>query len=214
MACAKRLLTRIFSSVVAASLMLGSMALAAETNFTDVPSGSWYEEPISWAVEEGVTTGTSESTFSPDVTCSKAEILTFIWRACGSQEPAISNPFTDISSVDYYYNAALWAYENGIVDGIVFSPNTPCSRSMAVTYLWAKEGRPTPSTSASFTDVGSNADYVQAVSWAVEQEITNGTSATAFSPDEICSRSQIVTFLYRDVGNDELDGSSVIDLIF
>lgn len=214
MACAKRFLTRIPISVVAALLMLGSTALAAGTNFTDVPSGIWYEEPVSWAVEEGITTGTSESTFSPDVTCSKAEILTFIWRAGGSKDPTISNPFTDISPSDYYYNAALWAYANEMVDGATFLPNTPCTRSMTVTYLWEKEGRPAPSASASFTDVGSNADYVQAVSWAVEQEITNGTSTTTFSPDEICSRAQIVTFLYRDVGNDELDGSTVIDIIF
>ena len=214
MAYAKRLLTRVSSSVVAVSLMVGCTVSAVETHFTDVPSGIWYEEPVSWAVEEGVTTGTSESTFSPDVTCSKAEILTFIWRACDSQEPTISNPFTDISSDAYYYNAALWAYENGMVNGTAFSPDTPCTRSMAVTYLWEKEGRPTSSMPANFVDVNSNADYAQAVSWAVEQEITNGTSATAFSPDEICSRAQIVTLLYRDVGNDELDGSTVIDIIF
>ena len=149
-----------------------------------------------WAVEKEITSGTSATTFSPNEDCTTAQILTFLWRANGSPKPAVSNPFSDISSGDYYADAAVWAYEKGMVYGTAFGGDTLCTRSMAVTYMWKAAGSPNAGKS-DFTDVSANADYAQAVAWAVEQEVTSGTTATAFSPNDICTRGQIVTFLYR-----------------
>ena len=174
-------------------------ALAAQANkapFVDVSADAYYNVPVRWAVEKKITSGTSATTFSPDTTCSTAQILTFLWRANGSPEPAISNPFTDVPGDAYYTKAAVWAYEKGLVSGSRFGGDTPCTRASAVTYLWKLAGRPAGG-SASFTDVSGQAPYAQAVAWAVKEGITSGTSATTFSPDLICSRGQIVTFLYR-----------------
>ena len=165
-------------------------------NFTDVKTGDWFAEPVKWAVEKNITAGTSATTFSPNTDCSVAQILTFLWRANGSPKPTTANPFSDVKSGDYYADAAAWAYEKGMVSGTTFGGNTPCTRSMAVTYMWKAAGSPS-AEAASFTDVPANADYAQAVAWAVEQGVTAGTSATTFSPDSICTRGQIVTFLYR-----------------
>lgn len=164
--------------------------------FTDVKTGDYYAEPVLWAVEKGITAGTSETTFSPNENCSVAQILSFLWRANGSPKPTTANPFSDVKSGDYYADAAAWAYEKGMVSGTAFGGNAPCTRSMAVTYMWKAAGSPNAKAS-SFTDVPANADYAQAVAWAVEQEITSGTSATTFSPDSVCTRGQIVSFLYR-----------------
>lgn len=164
--------------------------------FTDVKTGDYFAEPVLWAVEKGITAGTSETTFSPNENCSVAQILSFLWRANGSPKPTTANPFSDVKSGDYYADAAAWAYEKGMVSGTAFGGNTPCTRSMAVTYMWKAAGSPS-AKAASFADVSAGADYAQAVAWAVEQEITSGTSATTFSPDSVCTRGQIVSFLYR-----------------
>ncbi len=164
--------------------------------FTDVKTGDFFAEPVKWAVEKGITEGTSETTFSPAADCYTAQILSFLWRANGSPKPTGSNPFTDVKSSDFYADAAIWAYEKGMVSGTTFGGNTLCTRSMAVMYMWKAAGSPS-AKAASFADVPAGADYAQAVAWAVEQEITSGTSATTFSPDDICTRGQIVSFLYR-----------------
>ena len=164
--------------------------------FSDVKTGDYFAEPVLWAVEKGITAGTSATTFSPNTDCSVAQILTFLWRANGSPKPSGSNPFSDVKSGDYYAEAAVWAYEKGMVSGSTFGGNTPCTRSMAVTYMWKAAGSPNAGKSG-FTDVPANANYAGAVAWAVEQGMTAGTSASTFSPDNVCTRGQIVTFLYR-----------------
>ena len=164
--------------------------------FTDVKTGDFFADPVKWAVEKGITEGTSETTFSPAADCYTAQILSFLWRANGSPKPTGSNPFTDVKSSDFYADAAIWAYEKGMVSGTTFGGNTLCTRSMAVMYMWKAAGSPS-AKAASFSDVPAGADYAQAVAWAVEQKITSGTSATTFSPDDICTRGQIVSFLYR-----------------
>lgn len=175
--------------------------------FTDVKTGDWFAEPVKWAVERGITTGTSVTTFSPNNTCTKAHILTFLWRAKGEPMPTVTNPFSDVKDRSYYYNAALWAYENGLVSGNSFKPDSLCTRAQTVTYQWKLAGSPA-APAAAFTDVSSTADYAAAVAWAVEKEITTGTSATTFSPNDTCTRGQIVTFLYRDMGGSPADTDS------
>ena len=171
-------------------------AVPAAGSFTDVKEDDYFAQSVQWAVEKNITSGTSKTTFSPKQNCTVAQILTFLYRANGSPKPAGASPFTDVTSGDYFADAAAWAYEKGIVSGAAFAGNTPCTRSMAVTYMWKAAGSP-GAKSAGFTDVPAGADYAQAVAWAVEHGITAGTSATTFSPDRICSRGQIVTFLYR-----------------
>ena len=171
------------------------VAPSEQSRFTDVSSNSYYAVPVEWAVEQGITSGTSATTFSPDNTCTTAQILTFLWRAKGSPEPAsTTSAFADIQENDYFYKAALWARENGLVTGTAFDGDTPCTRYATVTYLWKLAGQPEPEGNNPFTDVPSE---VQPVVWAMEQEITAGTSATTFSPATTCTRGQIVTFLYR-----------------
>ena len=167
--------------------------------FTDVFITDYYADPVLWAIEKEITTGTTETTFSPGSTCTNAQILTFLWRAYGCPEAAIENPFSNLTGDEYYYEAALWAYENGMVSAPVFDADASCTRAATVLYLWQAAGQTEPSSLSSFADVPADADYATAVSWAVEQDITNGTSDTAFSPDQICSRGQIVTFLYRNL---------------
>lgn len=191
------------SSILSGSTSQISSLLGTSVLFSDVASDSWYAESVSWAVRKGITTGTTATTFTPSRTCTVAEILTFLWRAAGEPEPAIKNPYGDISPNAYYYKAALWAYEQGIETGYTFAStrrfdgNANCTRSMAVTYIWKLMGRPTANHSSNFTDVPASAEYARAVAWAVERGVTNGISATTFSPNTTCTRAQIVTFLYR-----------------
>lgn len=164
--------------------------------FFDVKSDAYYCGPVLWAVERGITAGTSLTTFSPDATCTKGQILTFLWRAEGQPEPSIANSFRDISSSDYYYKAAIWATEHGLVSGAAFGASEPCTRAMTAAYLWKLAGSPA-AAGGGFSDVPASADYAQAVAWAVSQGITSGTGNNQFSPSAICTRGQIVTFLYR-----------------
>ncbi len=174
----------------------GSTAKPA-TSFTDVASGAYYADAVKWAVDKKITSGTTATTFSPNTTCSNGQILTFMWRANGQLESTIANPFTDVKDSNYFYQAALWASEKGLMAGTTLGADAPCTRSMVVTYLWKLAGQPSATNATSFTDVDSNADYAKAVAWAVEQGITSGTSATTFAPDTTCTRGQIVTFLFR-----------------
>lgn len=170
----------------------------SKTNpFTDVSAGDYFADAVAWAVEKNITTGTTKTTFSPSTTCTRAQILTFLWRGVGSPKSDKANPFTDVSTNDYYYYAALWASEKGMVTGNLFEGNTPCTRSSTVTYLWKNAGSPKSNAKSTFTDVSQNTEYAAAVAWAVENAVTSGTSSTTFSPEQICSRGQIVTFLNR-----------------
>lgn len=167
--------------------------------FSDVPSTAYYYEPVEWAVRNGVTSGTTATTFSPDATCTRAQILTFMWRAQGSPEWFLDleqNPFTDVSENDYYYKAALWAYSWGIYTEEAFNGNTPCTRGETMLFLWRMCGKEDAGYST-FSDVDRNSEYSPAIAWAVKQGITSGTSATTFSPNNTCTRGQIMTFLYK-----------------
>ena len=168
--------------------------------FTDVKSTDYYSDAVQWAVEKNITSGTSKTTFSPNNTCSNAEILTFLWRANGSPEPTAANPFDDIKATDYFYKAALWAAEKGLVSGSTFGANTDCTCAMTMEYMWKAAGSPAASYNGKFNDVPANSDYAQAVAWAVENKITSGTGGSNFSPAATCTRGQIVTFLHRAMG--------------
>ena len=172
------------------------------TGFSDVAADTWYAKSVAWAVENGVTSGTGEGTFSPEETCTTAEILTFLWRAAGSPEPTVENPFSDVAEDVWYLTPALWAYEQGLVSGAQLQGDTPCTRADTMVFLWQLAGAP-EMDAPDFSDVAPDADYAQAVAWAVEEGITSGTGEGAFSPDEICDRSQIVTFLYQRFGKTE-----------
>ena len=170
-------------------------------NFKDVPTNAFYYDPVMWAVAEGITTGTSADTFSPDEVCNRGQVVTFLWRAAGKPEPKSEyNPFADVLTTDFFYKAVLWAKENGITTGTsatTFSPNENCNRGQVVTFLSrALKGAP-KKTDNPFTDVAAGAFYYNPVLWAVENGITNGTGADTFSPDEACNRGQVITFLYR-----------------
>lgn len=173
------------------------------TSFTDVPTGAYYEEAVGWAVEKGITKGTSDSTFTPDGVCTRAQAVTFLWRAAGSPAAkAGSLPFADVKAGSYYDDAVRWAVENGVTVGTsatTFSPNATCSRAQIVTFLWRAQKSPAAGSANPFDDVAGSAYYADAVQWAVQKDITKGTGATAFSPDANCIRAQIVTFLYRSM---------------
>ena len=188
-------------TAVAAAISSGGVSLPnTVSKFSDVKETDYFADAVQWAVERNITSGTSKTTFSPNVTCTKAQILTFLWHANGSPEPTAATPFTDVKTADYFYKAALWAAEKGLVSGSTFGANTDCTRAMTVEYMWKAAGSPAPAGKADFDDVPANADYAQAVAWAVEKNITSGTGDGNFSPAATCTRGQIVTFLYRAMG--------------
>lgn len=169
--------------------------------FMDVPKGSYYEKAVDWAVKNGITAGTGDNYFMPDGICTRAQAVTFLWRVAGSPTPKTEvMPFEDVPEGSYYYEAVLWAAENEITVGTsatTFSPELTCSRAHIVSFLWRAAGYPSAGTVNPFADVPENAYYINAMLWAVKQEITVGTTPSTFSPDEGCTRAQIVTFLYR-----------------
>ena len=188
--------------------------VAGQPAFADVPADAYFAAPVEWAVENGITNGTGANTFSPGKTCTRGQVVTFLWRASGSPAPqSTENPFEDVKTDDYFYQAVLWAKETGVTAGTSatkFSPNNGCTRGQVVTFLWRSAGSPAAdedelpiipgrATDAEpeFTDVVEGAYYEQAVRWAVRKGITNGTSANTFSPDRTCTRGQVVTFLFR-----------------
>ncbi len=170
--------------------------------FSDVSTWDYYCEPVLWAYVRGVTSGTAETTFSPNATCTRGQVVTFLWRAMGQPEPSSThNPFYDVSPGEYYYKAVLWAVENGITSGTgwgTFSPNAPCTRAHVVTFLHRAAGTPGYIDSRyPFVDVVDGSYYVDAMIWAVENSITSGVADALFAPDNPCTRGQTVTFLYR-----------------
>ncbi len=169
--------------------------------FVDVATGSYYEDAVDWAVGNGITQGTDDTHFSPDGICTRAQAVAFLWRAAGSPKPeTCTMPFADVPAGSYYYDAVLWAVENGITKGTsdtTFNPNMTCTRAQIVAFLWRSEKSPAAGTANPFADVKSTAYYADAVLWAVKENITRGTTNTTFSPDADCTRSQIVTFLWR-----------------
>ena len=167
--------------------------------FYDVPNDAYFYEAVKWAVDKGITNGLSDTMFGPYESCTRAQIVTFLWRAAGSPEPKTASSFTDVPANAYYAKAVAWAVENGITNGMTettFAPDATCTRGQSVTFLYrALKG--TASGSANFTDVKSDAFYADAINWAVANNVTNGTSNTTFSPNADCTRAEIVTFLYR-----------------
>ena len=173
----------------------------AETGvkFDDVNPDAYYASAVDWAVGKNITAGTTATTFSPDATCTRAQILTFLWRANGSPKATAANPFSDVKESDYYYDAAVWAGGFGMVPGSTFAADTPCTRASTVMYIWQSAGEPEDVYFGEFDDVAEDAEYAEAVAWALDEGVTSGTSDTTFSPDAICSRGQIVTFLNRAI---------------
>ena len=169
--------------------------------FTDVKETDWYYDSVLWAVQNGITNGTTATTFSPTMVCDRSQAVQFLWNAAGNPEPtSTANPFTDVKESDWYYKAVMWAVENGITNGTsatTFSPTMKCSRSQIVTFLWKAQGKPVLEATNPFTDVKTKDWFYDSVMWAVANGITAGTSATTFAPDMNCDRSQIVTFIYR-----------------
>lgn len=168
--------------------------------FNDVTVRDYFYDAVKWAVDRGITSGTSRYTFSPDAPCTRAQVVTFLWRAAGCPQPTSkSNPFADVRADDYFYDAVLWAVEHGITNGTsakTFSPDATVTRAQVVTFLWRANGQPAAGNSG-FLDVSSNAYYARAVDWAFANGITTGMDYGAFGPDTVCTRAQIVTFLYR-----------------
>ena len=175
-------------------------ATFAPKEFSDVAPDAWYHDAVQWAVINGVTEGTGETTFSPRDACTRAQVVTFLWRAAGEPQPTAENPFRDVPDDAYYHDAVLWAVEQGITKGTsddAFSPDAPCTRAQVVTFLYRAAGSPGTTAELAFKDVAADAWYADAVRWAVEQEITTGTSADTFSPNKTCTRAEVVTFLHR-----------------
>ena len=167
--------------------------------FVDVPAGTWYTDAVAWAVENGITNGTDETHFSPDLPCTRAQMVTFLWRAAGTPEPVGGEmPFTDVEKGSYYEKAVLWAVEQGITKGVSeteFAPDDTVTRAQTVTFLYRFAGAHVEAK-AIFADVPADAWYGEAVAWAYANGITTGTGDTTFSPEDPCVRAQIVTFLY------------------
>ena len=167
--------------------------------FSDVAADAYYSGAVAWAVANDITRGTSNTTFSPNASCTRAQVVTFLWRAAGCPAAADAASFTDVADDAYYAAAVAWAIEQGITKGTsdtTFSPNDFCSRAQFVTFLWRAAGCPAAANASTFADVAADSYYAAAVAWAVEQGITKGTSNTTFSPDDFCSRAQVVTFLW------------------
>ena len=183
----------------------GGADSCAGKRFGDAPQpGNWAHDAIDWAIDSAITNGTSATAFSPEMSCTRAQVVTFLWRAAGSPEPeSLDHPFTDVAAGSYYHKAVLWAVEQGITNGTAsnkFSPDMVCSRGQIVTFLWRYEGAPALKNAANpFKDVVSGAYYEKAVLWASKNGITSGTTPTTFRPDDTCTRAQVVTFLHRDV---------------
>ena len=191
------------ASKVTVEAMFKASAPTGKNPFIDVPAGSYYEDAVIWAVDKGITTGTSATTFNPNGICTRAQAVTFLWRAAGSPAPKTKvMPFADVKAGSYYYDAVLWAVEQGITKGTsdtMFSPDATCTRAQIVTFLWRANGSPAVSGNSAFTDVASDAYYAAAVTWAEKNGITGGIGGGLFGSNNNCTRAQIVTFIYRSV---------------
>ena len=183
-----------------------SAAFASEAvksvQFSDVPQNEYFYDAVNWAVEKGVTTGVGDNSFAPHSPCTRSQAVTFLWRAAGSPEPKGSESFSDVDPNGFYCKAVLWAVENGITAGVGggrFDPDGACSRAQIVTFLWRFAGKPAAQGGEKFIDVIATEYYNDAVTWAQVNGITSGTGDGCFSPERVCDRAQIVTFLYRDL---------------
>ncbi len=176
-------------------------AAGAAAEFTDVDKGAYYYDAVQWAVKNGIASGTTATTFSPDDACTRAQTVTLIWRASGSPAPkSEDNPFTDVQKDAYYYDAVLWAVEKGITSGATettFNPGATVTRGQVATFIYRNAGSPAVSTAGAFKDVPDDAYYSKPVAWVAAKGVTSGTDSNTFSPDKVCTRGQIVTFLYR-----------------
>lgn len=169
------------------------------TSFFDVFASDYYAEPVRWAVNKGITSGTGKYTFSPKQTCTRAQAVTFLWMAAGAPTVMGNTGFKDVPETAYYANAVKWAVKKGLTSGAGdsrFNPDGPCSRAQIVTFMYGAAGSPSVSGNNQFSDVPETAYYANAVKWAVQKGITSGTGNGLFSPDAACTRGQIVTFLY------------------
>lgn len=206
---------RILSCTLSLALLLTLFAVPAYAagEFTDVADDAYYADAVTWAVENKIAAGTGDNKFSPDLTCTKAQIIAFIWRAYGSEEAGDTrmendNPFPDLDGTEYYFEAAKWAFTHGLVVGsLPFNGDEPCKRSTVMSYMWKAAEEPEPTTQNTFTDLIPALHNVNAISWAVEKGIAYGTSDTTFSPDDTCTRAQIISFLYRNLAK-PVDNSS------
>ena len=175
----------------------------ASVIFTDMPpEGNWAHDPIDWAYFNGVTAGKSPTTFAPKDTITRAEAMTFLWVSLGRPEPAATeNPFTDVTESRYFYKPVLWALEHGITSGVsetALGAGEKCTRGQILTFLWIAAGKPEPETAENpFADVAEEKYYYKPVLWAVEHNVTGGTSANSFSPYESCTRAQVLAFLFK-----------------
>ena len=189
------------ASKVTVEATFKASAPTGKNPFIDVPAGSYYEDAVIWAVDKGITTGTSATTFNPNGICTRAQAVTFLWRAAGSPAPKTKvMPFADVKAGSYYYDAVLWAVEQGITKGTsdtMFSPDATCTRAQIVTFLWRANGSPAVSGNSAFTDVAADAYYAAAVTWAEKNDVTGGIGGGLFGSNNNCTRAQIVTFLYR-----------------
>ena len=189
----------LFSSVLSDKNYDGSESVALP--FTDVAEGAYYADAVAWAIQNKVTSGVSATTFAPNASCTRGQMVTFLWKAAGSPEPkSLTTAFTDVKSGAYYEKAVAWAVENKVTTGTsatTFSPDATVTRGQSVTFLWKANNSPAAASASAFTDVAAGAYYVSAVNWAVEKGVTSGMSATTFAPNSNCTRAQIVTFLYR-----------------
>ena len=187
----------LFSSVLSDKNYDGSASLP----FTDVADDAYYADSVAWAVANNVTSGVSATSFAPNASCTRGQMVTFLWRANGSPEPkSMTTSFTDVKSGAYYEKAVAWAVENNVTTGTsatTFSPDATVTRGQSVTFLWRANTSPAAASASAFTDVAASAYYASAINWAVENNVTNGTSTTTFAPNADCTRAQIVTFLYR-----------------
>lgn len=197
----KSIPNKVFSIFLSASMLASLLPVSAlASGFSDVPQGAYYQDAVEWAAQNLITSGTGSTTFSPNEICTRAQAVTFLWRSAGQPDATGSSPFADVAASSYYNEAVQWAVTNGITSGTsaaTFEPDAPVTRAQVVTFLYRNAGSPSASGSTSFADVPADAYYADAVRWAVPQDITAGTSVNAFSPDESCTRAQIVTFLYR-----------------
>ena len=189
----------LFSSVLSDKNYDGSESVALP--FTDVAEGAYYADAVAWAIQNKVTSGVSAMTFAPNASCTRGQMVTFLWKAAGSPEPkSLTTAFTDVKSGAYYEKAVAWAVENKVTTGTsatTFSPDATVTRGQSVTFLWKANNSPAAEGTSAFTDVAAGVYYAPAVAWAVEKGVTSGMSATTFAPNSNCTRAQIVTFLYR-----------------
>ena len=173
--------------------------------FIDVPVDSYFLESVLWAKAQNITGGTGAFTFGPNDFSTRAQAVTFLWRAAGSPEPiSLSNPFTDVNEGDYFYTAVLWAVEQGVTSGVsasTFGANLECTRAQIVTFLWRAAGSPAASAEVTFSDVATTAYYYAPVAWAVEKGVTAGIGNGMFGSEQLCTRAQVVTFLYHTFAN-------------